>query len=227
MIVFPGCIYIIAIWYRNNEMQERVTLFYSASMLSAALNGMIAYGLSLIKVGGEGSKFAQGWRWIYIVEGILTIVVGLASWYYIPEFPERTRWLSASEKHVAINRITKDRGDGEYDNNSLRQKLKSMFDWKLGVFCLQYYIATCAIYSLSFFIPVILKEGLHFSNMKSLLLITPPYAFTIIVCLINARVSDKLQIRWPFMVIQAVVAIIGLALVLYAKSPGKPPSVLL
>lgn len=85
---------------------------------------------------------------------------------------------------------------------------------------LQYFIAGTSVYSLSFFQPVILRDGMGFSYAMAQLLQSPPYVFAIICSCISAYVSDKMRIRWPVMFFQAGVAIIGLLMVLYAGVPA-------
>jgi hypothetical protein len=134
--------------------------------------------------------------------------------------PEKARWLSDRQKHIAKARITADRGDGEYAHVSLSQSLKFLLDWKLGVYCLQYYVCASSVYSLAYFIPVILKDGLGFNQALSLILTSPPYIFTIIMTVGLSRLSDKVRLRWPFMIGQSMTGVVGLLIILYTKPPG-------
>ncbi len=81
--MFPGAVYIIGSWYRQFETARRVSLFYMASLLSSGFGGIFAYALSLIRV-GDGI-YRQGWRWIYIIEGIATVVAGLVAPFFLVE----------------------------------------------------------------------------------------------------------------------------------------------
>lgn len=121
---------------------------------------------------------------------------------------------------MAKARITVDRGDGEYTRVSTAQSLKFLLDWKLGVYCMQYYVCASSVYSLAYFIPVILRSGLGFNQTLSLILTSPPYIFTIFMTIGLSRLSDKVRLRWPFMVGQSITAIVGLLIILYAKPPG-------
>lgn len=75
--LFPGAVFIIGSWYKQYETARRVSLFYMAALIASGFGPIIAYLLSLISV-GDG-MYARGWRWIFIIEGIVTIVVGFAA----------------------------------------------------------------------------------------------------------------------------------------------------
>ena len=85
---------------------------------------------------------------------------------------------------------------------------------------LQYFISASSVYSLAFFKPIILRQGMGFSYAKAQLLSSPPYVFAIICSLAMAYVSDKFRIRWPVLCFQAATAIVGLLIILYAGPPG-------
>lgn len=103
--VFPGAVYIIGSWYRQYETAKRISVFYMASLLASgfgpivrlrttfpmlasdglANNDQFAYALSLIRV-GDG-MYTRGWRWIFIIEGAVTIAAGLAAPFFLIECP--------------------------------------------------------------------------------------------------------------------------------------------
>lgn len=85
---------------------------------------------------------------------------------------------------------------------------------------LQYFVAASSVYSLAFFQPIILRQGMGFSYTKAQLLSSPPYIFTVFASLATSWLSDKIRLRWPILVGQSVIAIIGLLLVLCPKPPA-------
>ncbi|KIV90927.1 hypothetical protein PV10_05528 [Exophiala mesophila] len=216
--LLPGAIFIIGSWYKQFETARRVSMFYMASILASGFGGILAYVLSLIRV-GDGI-FRQGWRWIFIVEGMMTVSAGLVSYWFLVEFPERAQWLTPRQKYIAVARVTRDRKVKEYAHPTLKQSLKMLLDWKLVVFGIQYFVCTSSVYSIDFFKPIILSQGMGFSYALSQVLSSPPYVFAIICSLTTAHLSDKYRIRWPIMCFQALVAAVGLVIVAYAKLPG-------
>lgn len=217
-----------------------------AALIAAAFGPIFAYALALIDV-GDG-KYSQGWRWIYvsipiriiiifqqgtqsahmethpfqIIEGIVTIVVGMIAPFFLIEFPERVKFLTPRQKHIALERVRLDRAAGErvVVHLTIKQTLTSLLDIKIVLYSINYFIVASSGYSLAFFSPIILREGLGFSYIKAQLLSSPPYVFTIIASLASAWISDKQRLRWPILNIQSLAAIVGLLIMLYTTPPG-------
>lgn len=95
-----------------------------------------------------------------------------------------------------------------------------LIEWKIGLYAIMYFVAASSVYSLAFFAPIILRESLGFTYVKAQLLSSPPYVFAIFASIAGAWVSDKIKMRWPVMVFQAIVAIVGLIVMLYAQPPA-------
>lgn len=85
---------------------------------------------------------------------------------------------------------------------------------------IQYFICASSVYSLAFFQPIILRQGMGFSYAKAQLLSSPPYIFTVFASLGTSWLSDKIRLRYPILVGQSVIAIVGLLIVLYGGPPG-------
>jgi MFS family permease len=81
--LFPGAVYIIGSWYRQFETAKRVSIFYMAALLASGFGPIFAYALSLIRV-GDG-MYRRGWRWIFIIEGVVTIVAGFIAPFFLVE----------------------------------------------------------------------------------------------------------------------------------------------
>jgi MFS family permease len=102
--LFPGVIFYLSMWYKRHERQYRVALFFSAASLAGAFGGVLAFGIAHMK----GVAGLSGWRWIFILEGILTVVLAVAAYGFITNYPETTRFLSEDEKSVLVKRIESD-----------------------------------------------------------------------------------------------------------------------
>ncbi|KAJ4366070.1 hypothetical protein N0V95_000297 [Ascochyta clinopodiicola] len=216
--LFPGAVYIIGSWYRQFETAKRVSIFYMAALLASGFGPIFAYALSLISV-GDG-MYSQGWRWIFIIEGIATIAAGFIAPFFLVEFPEKVKFLTDRQKHIAITRVSMEKSSKQIKHATVGETLQMMCDWKLLVYSLQYFVAASSVYSLAFFQPIILRQGMGFSYAKAQLLSSPPYIFTVFASLATSWLSDKIRLRWPILVGQSVIAIVGLLLVLYPKPPA-------
>lgn len=102
-----------------------------ASLLASGFGPIFAYVLSLIRV-GDG-MYRAGWRWIFIIEGIATIVAGLVAPLFLVEFPERVRFLTDRQKHIALTRVRIEKESKEIKHPTLKETLVMLMDWKLGL----------------------------------------------------------------------------------------------
>lgn len=121
----------------------------------------------------DGIQGYRGWRWvfssqiqllisqIFILEGVITIVIGLIGLLLLVDFPDKAKFLKITEREHVINRLNIERGDGETHNLSwhlLRHHLK---DWTMWWISLVYLCNVGPIYSLSYFVPSILNVSFH------------------------------------------------------------------
>ena len=80
---FPGCVYLISTWYRRYDLQKRYSIFYLIGCLASACSGILAFGIMQM----DGVAGYRGWRWIFIIEGIITCLLGLGGYFLLVDFP--------------------------------------------------------------------------------------------------------------------------------------------
>ena len=96
----------IGMWYKRSEAQKRFSFFFSSTSLAGAFSGLLAAALSNM----NGIRGYQAWRWIFIIEGLLTIAVSLFFFLVIPDFPESSKFLTEREKAFVKSRTEEDQG---------------------------------------------------------------------------------------------------------------------
>ncbi|KAK3616692.1 hypothetical protein LTR56_025795 [Elasticomyces elasticus] len=112
---FPGAIFLVAQWYPPNKSQGRMAMFYLSSALSGAFSGLLAAGIAQM----DGLGGYEGWRWIFIIEGIASVVVGGATFFLLPDRPSTAQWLQPDEakflelSHLATRGLKRRNDDGE------------------------------------------------------------------------------------------------------------------
>lgn len=92
--VFPGCFYLLSFWYSREEAQKRFTVFWCSVPAASAVGGLLATAIANM----DGIRGLANWRWVFILEGILTVLVGFAAWFFIADFPEDAKWLTEDER---------------------------------------------------------------------------------------------------------------------------------
>ncbi|KAK4504290.1 hypothetical protein PRZ48_005206 [Zasmidium cellare] len=218
---FPACVYLLSTWYVRYEMGKRYAYFYILGMFASACAGILAYGLMQM----NGLADLGGWRWIFIMEGIITVLVATVGYFFLVPFPDDRPdkcWGFLNEREVAfvIDRVQKDRADTTTEPFNLVKFLKPGLDPKVWGFALIFCCLTTVTYALAFFLPIILREGMGFSVGAAQCLVTPPYAFAGIVMYITGWIGDKYHVRGPLLVFNAVLCIIGLAMMGWVDTLG-------
>ena len=159
---FPGAVYYLSCWYTKREIGVRMALLVCGILLSNAFAGLISAGI-LSGMGGVAGLAA--WRWLFILEGLATVVLGCLALVVLPDFPSTTKWLTDSEKVVAQARLAVDSGTSTVNDEEvpiMRGIAWAVKDARTWIFaCLQ--MSTTASISYSHFFPTLIKQ-LGFEN---------------------------------------------------------------
>ncbi|KAM7207921.1 Major facilitator superfamily domain containing protein [Naviculisporaceae sp. PSN 640] len=223
--LLPGMVLYLSGLYTRQEMALRIGIFYTAASLSGAFGGLLARGLSAI--GPRGGL--EGWRWILIIEGLITVVAGLVAYLLLPSSILTAPYLSQEEKEFAVQRLQGygDEGSLERFNPALEREEK--FKWSevgRGIFNLQVWLTATAyfailsgLYSFGLFLPTIIND-LHITSNanETQLWSVIPYAVATPVTVFVAFLSDRLKRRGTVMLFTLPVAIIGYAVIANVSS---------
>ncbi|KAH8894561.1 MFS general substrate transporter [Thozetella sp. PMI_491] len=216
---FPGANYIVGQWYPPHKTQTRIAIFYTASAASGAFSGLLAY--AIVKMDGVGGY--EGWRWIFLLEGLASVVAGLGSLLCLPDSPSlSSAWLTPDEARFLELMHVKYRGRSSKSDHSPKEEIKSLWgivkDWQLYFLGLVFMSNTVPNYGLKFTMPQIIKS-MGFTSSNAQLLTIPPYAVAAISGLVASLLSDRFTWRMPFLVTAQVLLIIAYAiLVVKAES---------
>ncbi|KAL2842113.1 major facilitator superfamily domain-containing protein [Aspergillus pseudodeflectus] len=218
--LFPAAVFLISSWYIRHETGKRIGLFYLLGSAISSFGGILAYGLQQM----HGLQGHAGWRWIFIIEGVLTVAVGLVGFILIVDFPEdarRTKWfLTDREIDIMIDRVEKDRGDAHLTPFNLKEYFGYALEWQGWLLAANFLMTAIVIYAVSYFLPIVLMQGLKFDVAKAQTLTAPCFLFGTVLGLTESWLSDKYKLRGPVVVFNAVLQIIGIALLGYAKQNG-------
>ncbi|KAF4549816.1 MFS-type transporter-like protein 58 [Elsinoe fawcettii] len=206
---FPGCVYLIAQYYKRFELQRRFTFFFSASIISGSFSGLLAYAIANMDgVGGYG-----GWRWIFILEGLFTILVGIASKWFVADWPEQASFLTDDEKRMLRVRLKQDGGDVRMDHLDKAARGRVFSDWKIYCGIIMYLGVVNCSYSTSFFVPTIIQE-LGFTAAAAQVRSIPVYVCATLGAILTAFATDHFRHRHAFCIIGVVIASVGEILLL-------------
>jgi sugar phosphate permease len=191
-------------------------LLFSAATLAGAFGGILAYGIN--NMNGLGGK--EGWRWIFYIEGIVTVIVGILAFFFINDFPSnRPKFLTESECNRVLVRLRTDAGPGGGEQFSWKQVGSAFLDWKLYILSLNYIGILVPLLSLALFLPTII-QNLGFVTYKAQLLTAPPYAFAFITTVTTAYFSDKYARRGIFILFWLLITMIGYIILIVVNNLG-------
>ncbi|KAH8115372.1 MFS transporter [Phellopilus nigrolimitatus] len=171
------------------ELAFRTSLLYGGLMMSYAFGSLMAAGI-LSRM--EGARGVRGWRWLFFIEGAITIAIGFMSMWSLPDFLSNTRWLTHTERHLAQVRLAEDAGEADEDRaeDSIWLGLKlAIKDTKVQIFSVMVIAQSLGMSFASFF-PT-LTSTLGFNTTATLLLAAPPWIWAGIVCCASAYHADK------------------------------------
>ncbi|KIM38659.1 hypothetical protein M413DRAFT_75785 [Hebeloma cylindrosporum] len=210
---FPALVFIITTWYKRHEVQKRLAVFYLTSMIVGAFSSIFAYVLTLMK----GLGGLNGWQWIFAIEGIITIVLGLLTWLFVPDFPDKSRFLNEEERKMILDRVEADRGDSIPDKMTRAKFIKHLTDPLVWAFAYMFMASTVPAYAIGFFKTIILFS-MGFTMTESFLMSCPPAVVAAASVFFFAWLSDKTKKRAIWLAVQNVICIIGLIVIAYAKA---------
>ncbi|KAJ5388832.1 hypothetical protein N7509_011373 [Penicillium cosmopolitanum] len=213
--LFPGVVFYLSMWYKRNEQHYRVALFFSAASLAGAFGGILAWGIAHMKgVGGY-----NGWRWIFILEGLLTVVVSITAYFWVYNYPDTAEFLTEEEREFIQFRLKNDSDATRDEAFSWSAVLDAFKDPKTWLYGLGFHTMSLPLYTLSLFLPTIIKE-LGYSAAQAQLLSVPPYAVAFCTTISVAILSERLRLRAPFIMGSSAVACIGYILLISQHRPG-------
>lgn len=124
--VLPGCSYLLSMWYTPEEALRRYAIFFNSVTLAGAFGSLLASGINYM----DGIHGQAGWQWIFILEGLATVVVGAVAFFVVPNFPEDAKWLSPAEQQFMRDRVQDVDADA-HDGLPLRAQVAAYFsDYK-------------------------------------------------------------------------------------------------
>jgi MFS family permease len=200
----PGVILYLTHWFPNARRTRMVSLFQSAVPLSGLIGGALS-GWILDHLRGQYGFAA--WQWLFLVEALPALALGVAVWFYLDAGIDRARWLTAAQKELLVTALARDEATRE--RVPLRTILTDWRVWRLSILALGLVIG---LYAVSFWTPTLLVEAGAGSATEVGLLSTIPNLLAIPAMLMLARSSDLTAERRLHVALSAFAGSAGLVL---------------
>ncbi|KAI5856748.1 MFS general substrate transporter [Durotheca rogersii] len=216
--LFPGVVFYFSMWYKRRERQYRISLFFSVASLAGAFGGILAYGIG--RMGGV--VWENGWRWIFILEGILTVLIAIAAYGFVHNYPDTSKFLTDDERRFIHQRLAADSDATHEERFTWDAVVEALKDPNCWLYGLGFHTMSLPLYTLSLFMPTIIAN-LGYTAATAQLLTVPPYAFAFLTTVAVAILSERLGQRALFIAGSAVFGAIGYSILLGNTDPvGRP-----
>ncbi|KAL7623627.1 hypothetical protein AAE478_005179 [Parahypoxylon ruwenzoriense] len=179
-------------WYTRAELAHRIAWFYTGHSLANAFGGLLGAGVLGNLSGAHG---ISGWRWLFIIEGCITVGSAICSTFILPDYPATTSWLTSEERTYAQWRLLQDAGEAdEAGTSTIRDGVAlALRDPRLYLFTLLQH-ASLLSQTFQYFFPTI-AQTLGYGNIETLLLTVPVWVLTFSVSLVVTHTSGRFSDR--------------------------------
>ena len=153
--IYPGVNYYLSCWYKRSEFGIRAAIFFSAAALAGSFGGLLAAAIE--NMDGVGGK--PGWAWIFILEGLATIVIAALSFFMVHDFPDEAKFLTEDDRRRVIRRLKLDKqSSAEHEEFKMEYFWAALMDWKTYTGMIVYMGCDGALYAFSLFLPTIVEQ---------------------------------------------------------------------
>jgi len=204
----PGIPYLLSFFYLRHELGFRIGLFLSGAPMATCFAGALAYGIT----SGHASGI-DNWRLLFIVEGIPCVLMGIGTWFWLPDSPDKCKFLTPEEKEVAKARGVQQVGAEEAHRiGHIRwpDVIAAICDVKNWLTALMYFSCNVSFSSLPVFLPTILLEfGPQFTSVTAQGLSAPPYFIAFLITILSSYIADRTRQRGITIIVLSLVGTIG------------------
>jgi ACS family tartrate transporter-like MFS transporter len=200
--LFPGVIYFMTRWFPRRDRANAMAIFMLAIPLSSFLGAPISGAI----LGMDGIHGLRGWQWLYIIEGVPAVVLGLLCFVWLTDGPEKAQWLAPEQRQWLVDTMRLENAKAPATHGS---RWKLLLNPRLLAYAAIFFGVTAGTYGLSIWLPLMLKRP-DLSNVQTGMLVAIPFAFGCIATIFWGRQSDRQQERVWHTALPAFVSALGL-----------------
>ncbi len=186
---FPGVIFYLMQWFPPELRARAISRFYISLPLSSVFMGLIAGALFNF----DGRLGLRGWQWLFLVEGLPAVLLGIAFFLFLPDSPSDAKWLTQDERHWIVRQVNRSTSQATHQGDSLDRALLDPRVWQLGLFML---FMLASLYAYTFIAPDIVQRSTHLSTTLVGFIIAGLSLLGALGMLLNAMHSDRTRERY-------------------------------
>jgi MFS family permease len=210
---FPGIIYYLGLWFPAAQRASAVSRFMTAVPIAGVVGGPLSGAFLAL----DGVAGMAGWQWIFVGEGLPSVVLGLVVLRWLPDGPADARWLEPVEREHLVARLrAEDDVVATRGHVDVRTALLHSTVWRLSLLA---FPLPLALYVVTFWLPEFIKGLSGFGNIEVAMLSAVPYVTAVVAMVLFGAHSDRTGERRLYVAAGTLVAAIGMAMSAYARAP--------
>ena len=209
---FPGMVYYLSHWYPEAQRARAISAFMTAVPVSSVIGGPLSGTL----LGLNGVLGLAGWQWLFLVEGLPAILLGVIVLVYLTDRPDRAHWLSSAERGWLVSKLAAEQNSRREHTMGIFAALTNPTIWQLGIIFL---LAAMGFYGYSFWAPLVIKGLTGSSDLGVGLILGAMSAVTIAFMLCNSAHSDQTDERPVHVAIPLLVSGAGFFACAFISNP--------
>ncbi len=211
---FPGMILYLTYWFPEKQRGLAVAKFMAAIPAAGVLGGLISS--KILEMGGLLGL--PGWKWLFLITGLPSILMGIITWFYLTDRPENAKWLSAEEKVWLKAEVDKDRMKASAAKDSVKLFSRETTA-ALILLSLLYFSLTLGMYGFQLWLPKIIKGFGGLTDGETALVTVIPALFQALGMLVIAKSSERTGERRLHVAASAIIAAVGFILTSLISNP--------
>lgn len=210
---FPGVVYYFTRWLPAAERGRAMAVFLSGSAIASILAGPISG--ALLQIEGLGLR---GWQWMFLIEGLASVVLCGVVWLLMDSTPRDARWLTPAERDALTMAIEEEQRKREAGETAGPSTFSLLRDPQIVLFCGLYFAVTLTIYAATFWLPSIIRRMGDLTDVQVGLFNSVPWLISVVAMYIFA----SLAARWPNQQAWTAGAFVIAALGMFVSTTGGP-----
>jgi MFS transporter, ACS family, tartrate transporter len=210
---FPGMILYLTYWFPARHRARTVALFMTATAVSGVISGPVSG--TLLTMHGTGGL--SGWQWLFILEGLPAIVLGIAVLFYMTDRPEKAKWLSEEERVWLIDRLHAEQTTKA--QSGIARFIHALGSGRIWLLCLIYLCIVIGLYGVGLWMPLIIKEVSGLSDFMVGIVSVFPYLLAAAGMTFIGMSSDRTGERRLHTAGSIALAAAGMVLTAYTRNP--------
>jgi MFS family permease len=210
---FPGVVFYFTQWLPRDQRGRAMAIFLSGSALASVFSGPISGALLLIE--GHG---LHGWQWMFIIEGMASVVLAGFVWFWLDSKPHDAKWLTRAEQDALVGEIEAEQREREATHVARPSALSLLRDPQIIIFCLIYFSVSLTIYGATFWLPSIIRKMGHLNDFQVGLFNSIPWLISIVAMYLFAALAARFKFQQAWVACVLLIAAAGM----YAAGLGSP-----